>query len=424
MFKNSVLRIPGFRNLWLGQAISQFGDACYYWVFLYVVGEITRSPAMVGYMGIAETIPYLIFGPYAGVLADRVDRRKIMLYTDLCSVAVLLILAITTLLYLEPPLELLFMTAFTLSSVNAFFSPSRGASIPALVPAEQIVEANGISSATQSMAPLIGTTLSGALVGIINSYNADYFFVITVMINMLTFAGSAYFISKLPSLRPDIEAVKHTSPLGDFVSGIQYFWKERVLRALLFAEFIVYLSIAPFMTVYIAVNQQWFGGKPETIAIIEIAAMAGMVAGSLVASKLKIVRPSKNYIFGIGMMGIGVVAMMFSRSLEAFIFWNIIVCFAYPFARVTIESFIQLAVPDAYLGRVNSVLTTLTWGSMPIGMGLAGALIQSVGIEKAFLFMGTGICVGASIGFLSPYFRTAKMPAKHLSIEEAKIFEA
>ena len=125
-------------------------------------------------------------------------------------------------------------------------------------------------------------------------------------------------------------------------------------------------------------------------------------------------------IFGIGIMGIGVIAMMFSRSLEAFIFWNIIVCFAYPFARVTTESFIQLAVPDAYLGRVNSVLTTLTWGSMPIGMGLAGTLIQFMGIEKTFLFMGVGICAGASIGFFSPYFRKATMPSKHVTIEEQR----
>lgn len=90
-----LLRIPAFRNLWLGQAISQIGDALYYVAFMFMVKKITGQNAMVGYIGAVEVLPYFIFGPFTGVLADRIDRRKILLWSDLLCGILLLGLALS-----------------------------------------------------------------------------------------------------------------------------------------------------------------------------------------------------------------------------------------------------------------------------------------------------------------------------------------
>ncbi|MEA2554611.1 MAG: transporter, family, macrolide efflux protein, partial [Fimbriimonadaceae bacterium] len=79
MLSRELLRIRGFRDLWLGQAISQIGDSIYYVAFMFMAQKVTGSIAMVGYVGSMEMLTYLLVGPYAGVIADRNERKRIML---------------------------------------------------------------------------------------------------------------------------------------------------------------------------------------------------------------------------------------------------------------------------------------------------------------------------------------------------------
>src|SRR5580693_2693012 len=136
MTYDDVLRIRPFRNLWLGQSISQIGDSLYYVAFMFMVKKVTGSSAMVGYTGALELAPYLLIGPYAGVIADRLDRRVIMLASDLLSALVLLVFSAALLTGVAPPAWGILLLAFLLSSVRCFFLPAKSAAIPALVPPE------------------------------------------------------------------------------------------------------------------------------------------------------------------------------------------------------------------------------------------------------------------------------------------------
>src|SRR5579862_8820226 len=128
----STLRIAPFRALWLGQAISQLGDAFYYIAFMFMVQKVTGSSVMVGYVGALEALPFLLLGSYAGVVVDRLDRRRIMLLSDLCSGLALVGLAACIWLQRQPPVWALLVTPFVLSSVRCFFMPAKSASIPSL----------------------------------------------------------------------------------------------------------------------------------------------------------------------------------------------------------------------------------------------------------------------------------------------------
>src|SRR5690242_13155186 len=129
-----ALRIRDFRNLWLGQTVSQFGDAVYGLLFLFMTDKITKRPELVGIVAAMTALPFLLFSPVAGVLADRIDRRRIMLFSDFSSAAILGGYAVLLWFTREPPVWTLFVTPFLLSTVNAFFMPARGAAVPSVVP--------------------------------------------------------------------------------------------------------------------------------------------------------------------------------------------------------------------------------------------------------------------------------------------------
>src|SRR5207248_180780 len=129
----------------------------YYVAFMFMAQEVTGSFAMVGYVGAMETLPYLLIGPYAGVLADRMDRKKILLFSDVASGLALLAFALSVeASHGRPPVWSLLAIPFALSSTRCFFTPAKSASIPNLVPSELLIQANALSSGTVSVFGLTG----------------------------------------------------------------------------------------------------------------------------------------------------------------------------------------------------------------------------------------------------------------------------
>ena len=163
MLPTKPLGIPAFRNLWLGQSISQLGDALYYVVFMFMVGKVTGSIAMVGYVGALETIPFFLFSAYSGVLADRIDRKKIMLVSDLICGGILAAFAAAAYFNPKPHIAVIGAIAFALSTIRVFFWPAKNASIPRLVPPEMVMEANALSSITHNLMFLAGLGFSASV---------------------------------------------------------------------------------------------------------------------------------------------------------------------------------------------------------------------------------------------------------------------
>jgi MFS transporter, DHA3 family, macrolide efflux protein len=411
LLRSHLLSIPAFRNLWLGQAISQIGDAFYYVTFMFMVHKLTGSNAMVGYVGAVEVLPYLLFSPYAGVLADRIDRRKIMLWSDLLSGFVLIMLLVVTLGFGKPPIPVIFVTAFLLSTVRSFFLPTKNATIPAIVPAKHLLAAMSLSMATQNFMQLAGLAVSAGVLAALYQMSPFWFFVCAIGINCLSFFGSAVFIAKLPPVIPEREpgeAERH--PLKDFADGISYISKRPVLVTLMVVSMFFSLMVAPFFVIYVAANEAWFGGKPATLAWLEFAFFLGMIGGSISVAKAKVKKPGISFVLGLATVGVGVASLAYSRSFVGFFWWNIVCGLAVPFADIPVKTYLQLTVPDELRGRVNSSLMMLSTGMMPLGMGLAGTMLEIVGLVNGFLIMGIGMGIVAILGLASKSFRTSIMP--------------
>jgi MFS family permease len=417
-----LLSIRQFRNLWLGQAISQLGDAFYYVVFMYMVKKVTGSDEMVGFVAAMETLPFLLFGPYAGVLADRMDRRRLMLLSDVVSGGALLVFAVFLGFVGNPPAWLLLLMAFMLSTVRTFFMPAKSAAIPNLVPESKLLSANALSMATQNLMPLIGLGLSASVLGLLYEVSPRWFYTSTIAINSISFLASAVFIAKLPELIADrAEAEEQVHPLRDFKEGMLYVGRRHDLKVLISLLAVFRLMVAPFFVVYIAANDKWFDGRPQNISWWEFSFFLGMVVSSFFAGRFDARRPGLWFSIGLAIVGVTVGAMAFSPFFWLFVLWNVLAGLALPPADIPINTYLQLSVPDEYRGRVNSVVNMIGSGAMPIGAALGGAFVGKFGIAAGFLTMGIGMIVACSIGLLDPVFRNIEMPRTSDSGPESDI---
>lgn len=412
------LKHRAFKDLWLGQAISMLGDAFYYVIFMFMVGKVTGDPRLVGLVAAAEMLPFLLLGPYAGTVVDRMDRRLIMLWSDLASLAILVLFLLALFVTPSPPFWALILTPFLLSCVRVFFLPAKSAAVPRLVPAADLQAATGLSMMTQSMMPLIGLALSASVLGALYEVAPRLFFEIAVGLNAASFAISAWFLARVPAIVPERDS-EPQHPIQDMKDAWTYVRNRHELKLLLVLSGLMNLSIAPFFLFYLQANKDWFGGKPGTLAWFEFAFFLGMLIGSIAVTGRNVVRPGVAYGISLALCGGTVAAMAFSPNVPAFVFWNFAAGIVLPFAQVPMSTYLQLAVEDGYRGRVNSALQIVSAGVMPIGNVLGGFLIGWIGLVKGFLAMGLGMVVIALAGLIDRPFRTMRMPKAETHIVEA-----
>lgn len=401
-----VLRIRDFRNLWLGQAISQMGDSFYNIVFLFMVMKLTGNVALTGFVAAMEWLPYLLLGPYAGVIADRMDRKMILFWSDILSAAVLAGFGAVVLVMGRAPLVALFITPFLLSSFRVFFMPAKGASIPRLVPAESLNVANALSMTTQSMMPVITLPLSATIMTLLFELSPIMFWVSAVGLNLMSFAISAWFVAKLPKIIPEQTEVKH--PLEDIKDGFHYIRNHSVLFLVVFVSFFMSLFISPFYIVYLATNNQWFDGRPQTIAYFEWSFCIGMAIGAVICGKTKSRFPGKANSWSLFIVGTTVLLMAFTRNFWGFCWWNLAAGIALPWAHIPMQTFIQSTTEDAFRGRVNSALSMVSAGVHPVGMFMAGIMVAGIGLMWSYVVMGAGMAIVAMLALLHAGYRRAE----------------
>lgn len=406
MHYKDLFRIRGFRDLWLGQAISQIGDAFYYVVFMFMVKKATGSNAMVGYVGALETLPYLLLSPYAGVLADRLDRKRIMLSSDLVSAAVLALFAAYLCFVPNPATWTLLLVPALLSTVRVFFMPAKSAAIPGLVPKEGLQVANAVSMTTQSMVPMLGLALSASVLGLLYSTAPFWAFIGVVAVNGLSFLVSAMFIARLPSLQPERDDAHESHAWQDFKDGLAYVKSRREVSVLIALLVPFRLAVAPFFVTYVAANELWFGNRPSTLSWFEFAFFAGMVLFSPLVGRMRITRPTVAFMVGLAGVGLLVAGMAVARTIWGFMLLNGLCGLFVPLADIPVNTYLQASIPDAYRGRVNSVVSMIATGVMPIGAALGGILIDQLGLVGTFLLMGGGMMLAVLIGAFDRTFRS------------------
>jgi MFS family permease len=228
----SVLRTNrNFRLLYIGQTISQLGDWFNSVAIFALLLDLTGSATAVAWMMIVQFMPVAIVGPMAGVVVDRVDRRRLMIGADLLRGLLMLGLLLVD---RREDVWIAYVVMALSVSAQAFFEPARVATIPNITSAEELMPANAVSSATWSAMLAIGASVGG-LVTAVAGRNVAF------VINAASFFASAYFIGKTrfdsaPRSTPRVEGFLALTGIVDLLEGLRYVRERSHVAALMFVK--------------------------------------------------------------------------------------------------------------------------------------------------------------------------------------------
>ncbi|HYF75123.1 MAG TPA: MFS transporter [Candidatus Nitrosocosmicus sp.] len=390
-----------FVLLMAARFVSQIGDRIHYFALTWYILNKIGTGSAVGTIMVFSTLPGVIMGPFTGVLADRFDRRKIMIAMDTARAAIAV-----TLGYLvmkdQAPLWTLYLGTGLLAICSAMYFPTGQALFPNLVVDSQLLKANSLNSFLNSLAMIAGPVLGGILFGLVGTEGA-------FALNGVTFVFSA--LCEVLIVAPKL--VRHAEvKMQDFkenlVEGLKFVYQTKALLAMLIFGLVVNFFFFPVQDVI----------QPIVIKNIlklsaeEYGKIIAFFPGGLLLSTLLIQvlpQPKKKYKFMLWSMfsqsmGLILLALpilpIFMNSISAeryfYIYCGIALVrgLAFGFTNVPMAVVNQKLTPDEFRGRVYALQGTFYQGLMPISMGVAGFMADVVPAYAICIF--AGLAMGAS----------------------------
>lgn len=387
----TVLKNRNFLGLWLSQLVSKIGDNFAVVAALVLINELAARPGFaVVVVATAMTIPQL-FALVSGVLIDRFSRKAIMIAADLLRAGIiLLVLLVRT----PDRLFILYLAAFALMAAGAVYTAARNASLPNLVPEEDLLTANALIQATELISLIFGAALATLVIGLTSMYTA-------FVVDAATFVVSALFLVTIhiPRARP---AATSTAPRGEFrkfwhefVDGVRYISGNRPLLLLMAITTMATLGLSATILLAAAYFRQLLGISPEYLGLLQATEGLGMALGAVLISAYASWARSRQ-IVSVAMifLGFGILIFALAPAYWLVLVGALIVGLCVVSARTTLAAMTQALVPDVRRGRVESAMVTVIGIGTMGSLILAGLLADVLGPERVFVI--TGIVVLAA----------------------------
>ena len=389
----TLARRRNFAALWAGFAVTNIADGVIKLTLPLMAVSMTRSPALVAGVTFANTLPWLLFSLPAGALADRVDRRRLMMTMTAARVVILAVLVAGVLARLLP-LGGLYTAALLLGISEVLSDTTRMSVIQMVVPRSRMESAFAKLTATETVAnEFVGPPLGGVL--------AASGFAIALGAGGIGYAVAVLALTimtgRYRSARRRAPSTVGSSLRGDIWEGVKYVWQERVLRMLLLAAGSASACWAAWTAVIVvyAVSPGPLALTRSEFGLLMGALGVGGVVGAFAAPTLS--RRLGRRVVLAGSMAcfavlLGAPAMSSSPGLIAATTmvggmgsgaWNV----AYSSLRA-------LVVPDEMIGRYSGVSRLTSWGSMPLGAALAAGTAELIGVRGVF-WAGGIVCSAA-----------------------------
>lgn len=377
------------------QMISLFGSALVQFAITWHITLVTQSGFYMTLAIICGFVPTFLLSPFAGVWADRYNRKKLVMVSDGCIAVTTLILA-SSILFGYNELWPLFAALGIRAFGSAVQMPCIGAILPSIVPEEHLTRINGINSTAQSLITLLSPMLSAVLLK-----KAPFFsiFFIDFVTAAIAIAVLLLFF-QLPKREKSSSQGEHNY-IDELKEGLSYVWKTHYLRNFFIFLGFFFLMFAPaaFLTPLQATRN--FGEDEFYLMAIEVAFSIGMVMGGiLIATWGGFQNKVHSMSLAAFVMAACTVVLGFSIPLWTYLAVMGLFGLSMPIFGTPAMVMLQERVDPNYLGRVLSVMTMISSSLMPLGMLLFGPLADVIAIE--WLLIGTGIAmVFLSVLFLS-----------------------
>ena len=381
---------PNFRSLWLGESVSVIGDGMQRIALLWWAHNVGGTP-LVTLIALCTVIPVVLCSPMGGSLADRFDRRTLLLGADLLRFGVTAVLA-TLVLGGDPPIAAVCVLVAASAVGTAIFDPAYAAAVPTVVPPEDRPTANGLNMANSAVGGLVGPLVGGVLIASMGVGPA-------LVVNAGTFAWSlvCIWLTSLPA--PAGAASAGTSEgRGAFREVL----RDRDIRGLVGLAAVLNMVAAPIPVLIVALAVDGFRVGAEAFGVLQIMISVGILIGSLAASKLAN-GPLATPMFVLGAC-FGVVGLLpFAGSAAVLLVGGVAIAVA---NTILITTF-QNTVPEETQGRVFGTLGAVGEGLRPVGLLLAAPLLAVAGVAGAFVVVGVGVITATLLWMLTSRRRAA-----------------
>jgi len=407
----AALEYRDFRLFWFGLAVSNIGS----WMQTYGLGWLVvqlairdgvpqLAPFYLGLVGLARAIPGLAFGLFGGAVADRADRRRLLIVTQTSAATVAAVLAVLTITEHVNIVEVVLMSALN-SMIFSFDAPTRQAMVPRLVDEPQLMSAIGLNSAAFNGATLIGPLVGGVLivpfgVGGLMLVNAiSYFAVVAALVLMAPQPSGS-------------EGARSRSMLESIREGVSYVRREPVLRWVVVLSIATALFTRPYIQLLPAEATVLGVGAVE-LSFLLAASGAGALGGALATAALGgwkrrgLLLVSAAFLHGTLLTAFGT-----QRTLVgAMLFVGLTSFFVMVFLGMA-NTLMQTRTPDHLRGRAMSVYSIVFMGFMPLGQMVLGSVGSLAGINNAF-FAGGLIVVSMAL------YAALRVPALRGAVAES-----
>ena len=386
-----------FFTIAAGQTVSLVGSSAVQFALIWWIASETESAMMLGFSGLAAFLPAVLFGPVAGILADKVSRKAICIGADLfMGISAAIFAAI---LWAGSASSGAAIWILLLRGVgNTFHQPSIQAIIPQIVPQGELTRANGWTQFMQSGAFMIAPVLGAAL----------YAALPMPVILLTDLAGAAVAsgllaIVRIPRLKA--EARQKQSFSGQLREGAAVFLADRRLLVLLAAQTVGMLFYLPLASLYPLMTSSYFQASAWHGSAVELAYALGMMLSAALFGSVIQVR-SKLRASYLGMLGLGATAMVCGLLPPHMWAWWIFlfVCgFMGAFGNVhsiPLMAYMQETIAPEKMGRAFALLSMVGSLAMPLGLLIAGPVAEQTGVHMWFLISGVGIAAATVAGMM------------------------
>ena len=403
------LRLRDFSLLWAGMTVSMLGDGIYFVAIAWQVLRLSNAPTALSAVGVAWTIPQVVFLLVGGVVSDRLERRTILLASDIVRGVAIGGLG---LLSVSGNIELwhILVLVAVYGAGEAFFMPAFGAIVPDIVPQNLLVEANALDQFVRPVAfRLVGPALGGLLVAFWGPGQA-------FLIDSASFVLSALCLLLMRPQRR-AAATSHTSVLSEIAEGFSFVRSRTWLWGTLAAAAIAQLCfVGPLQVLLPLIVRENIGGGAGAYGFILAIGGVGSILASITVSQQGLPRRQLTFMYFNWSVGTFVISYyaIATEVWEAMLA-SLVIGATFTTGLIVWGTLMHRLVPPELLGRVSSFDWLVSTGLTPVSFALAGPVALVLGNEATLALAGVlgGVAVLAFLAL--PGLRNTEISAAHLA---------
>ena len=378
----------------ISQTVSLLGSMVVMYAIMWYVTLSTQSGIMMTIFVLTTFVPSILISPFAGVWADRLNRKKLMIIADLSIAAVTLLISVLFFMGIRD-IWIIFVVSIVRAFGQAVHQPAVSAVYPQIVPPEYLVKVQGIAQGIQSSSMIIMPLLAGLLLATIP---LEYILLIDVVTAIIAVALLIWFV-RIPQHKAETSK-QEINYFKDIKDGLSYTFNHKfIFRIMLFGFLFMILVAAPSFLTYLQVARV-FGPEAWRLATLEAVFGVGMLIGSFLISlwggfKNRLITYFVSYIA----LGLSTVLIGIPFNFYFYVSIWAVVGFFIAISSPLLVGLIQEKVDPEYIGRVFSVFGLINTISLPLGMLVFGPLSDFYDISLIILLSGIGMVMIAIVPF-------------------------